>query len=81
MSGTSMGPQGTGVKDKVMLLVWWRNPKAALSQSTGKTETTMGYQGLLENGRLEMKINTQIRPGSNFPSVKPLENQRTDKEN
>lgn len=27
-----------------------------------------------------MKINTQIRPGSDFPSVKPLESQRTVKE-
>lgn len=41
----------------------------------------MGFQGRVEKGHFKMKINTQIQPGSDFPSVKPLESQRTEKEN
>lgn len=41
----------------------------------------MGFQDILENGRYEMKINTQILPGSDFPLVEHLESQRMNNEN
>lgn len=85
-SKNSAQPQCTGVKEKIILLVWLRNPKSRSEQSTGKmTVTTMGYSrcwGLLENGALQTPINTQIHPWISFafnPSLR--KSHREDKGN
>lgn len=65
-SSDSLCPQSAGVKEKIILLVWLRNPKSSSEQSTGNvTATTTGYSrvwGLLENGALQATINTQNHP-------------------
>ena len=69
-SKNSMRPQCTGVKEKIIRLVWLWNPKSFSEQSTGKmTVTTIRCSrcwGRLENGALQTPINTQIHPRINF---------------
>lgn len=81
-SRNPMRPQCTGVKEKIIWLVWLWNPKPSSEQSTGKmTATTMRYSRcwcLLENGAPQTPINTQIHPRISFdPSLwKPQGGQR-----
>lgn len=69
-SKNPMRPQCTGVKEKIIRLVWLRDPKVSSGQSTQKmTGTTTGYSrcwGLLENGALQTPINTQMHPRVSF---------------